>query len=79
MTKAECAFPRQPKFRRRMLIVLTLTDEDCLREPYQEIWRQSAVVSIDDANNWAIQHLRSYNAVFDNPVKLLMVEVEEEG
>lgn len=60
-----------------MKVTLTLTDADCTREPYTEIWHQP-VTTMDDANDWAIRHTREYNAIFDNPVKLLSVEIEEE-
>ena len=62
-----------------MRIVLTLTDEECLREPWPDVWHKPEIKNIDDANDWAILHVRTYNALFDTAVKLLKVEVEEEG
>ena len=56
-------------------MTLTLTDADCTREPYKEIWHRPSM-TIDDANDWAILHTRMYNSIFDNPVKLLFVEIE---
>ena len=62
-----------------MHIILTLTDEDCLREPWLDVWHRPEITNIDDANDWAILHVRTYNSVFDTPIKLLMVDVEEES
>jgi hypothetical protein len=62
-----------------MRITLTLADEDCLREPWLDVWHRPEIKNIDEANDWAILYVRTYNSVFDTPRKLLMVAVEEEG